>query len=211
MAGIVSVTEVLDYSCPPYLAKWFKNNSAAKCDKIGAETARVGTLVDALIQEDIRDGGYVPPEGDEAARNCLAAWEELKRDHPEFVGSVKEMQVEVGAFGVVGHPDFINGENPSWGITDLKCTSGIRSKNWIQEATYARMIMDERGWQMPSFLRTIRLPQDGKPYEWLEITDERMIRKLMKMFDGYLAVFHSEKIIGEFFRTQLEDQILGGF
>lgn len=212
-----SVTEVLDYSCPPHLAKWFKNNTAKKCDEIGSTTAKIGTEVDALIQLDISDGGYLAPEGNEAVTNCLAGWEKLKIDHPEFVPSVKEMQGEVKAFGVIGHFDFFNEERTAhkdivlWGVTDLKCTSGIRDKNWIQEATYARMLMVSRGLSFPSFLRTIRLMRDQPNYEWVEIRDPKMIQKLMNMFDGYLEVFNSTKVIAEFFRNQAEDLMLGGF
>lgn len=204
-----SVTEVLDYSCPPHLVKWFKNNSAAKCDKVGKETSECGTLVDGLIQQDIREGSYVSPLNNPDALNCLSQWEQLKKDHPEFVKSVSEMQAEVKAFGVIGHPDFINRSETEWGITDLKCTSGIRGKNWIQCAQYARMLMDERGAKFPDFIRVIRLPRDGSPYEYLEIRDPRMIKKLMWMFDSYLGVFLSDKVINEHFRQQNENNILG--
>ncbi len=204
-----SVTEVLDYSCPPHLAKWFKNNTAKKCDEIGSTTAKIGTEVDSLIQLDISDGGYLAPDGNEGITNCLGGWEKLKIDHPEFVPSVKEMQGEVKAFGIIGHFDFRNEEVDGWGITDLKCTSGIRDKNWIQEATYARMLMVSRVLSFPSFLRTIRLMRDQPNYEWVEIRDPKMIQKLMNMFDGYLEVFNSTKVIAEFFRQQLELETLG--
>lgn len=204
-----SVTEVLDYSIPPYLAKWFKNNSAAKCDKIGLETAQCGTIVDELIQQDIKNGSYISPVGFDNALRCLAQWEQLKVDHPEFIPSVTEMQAEIQAMGVTGHPDFIHVSESEWGVTDLKCTSGIRSKNWIQEAQYARMIMDERGCLFPNFIRTIRLPRDSSPYEYLEIRDPRIIKTLMRMFDGYLEVFNSDKYINEYFRQQNENLILG--
>ncbi len=206
-----SVTEVLDYSIPPQLANWFKNNSKAKCEEIGQTTAKIGTEVDALIQLDIKDGGYLAPEGNEAVTNCLAGWEALKIKHPEFVPGVKNMQVEIKAFGVVGHPDFICLEKDGWGVTDLKCTSGIRDKNWIQVATYARILMVSMGWAMPTFLRVIRLKRDATDFEWIEIRDQKMIAKLMVMFDGYLEVFNSGKVIAEFFRNQAEDLTQGGF
>lgn len=204
-----SVTEILDYSCPPYLAAWFKKNSAAKCEQIAKETADCGTLVNRLIEDDILKGSYVSPIGKQDALTCLAQWEILKREHPNFVPSVKRMQTELKAFGIVGHPDFENEEATGWGITDLKCTSGIRLKNWIQEAQYARMKMDMESLPFPSFIRTIRLPRDGSKYEWVEIRDERMIRKLWWMFDAYYQVFLSEKVINEFFRQQNENLILG--
>jgi len=205
-----SVTQVLDYSIPPQLAKWFKNNSAAKCDKIGEETSRIGSYVDQLVQQDIREGGYLPPEDDQQVLNCLAGWEKLKRDHPLFVGSVKEMQVELIHGELVGHPDFVCvEEDGSWGISDLKCTSGIRFKNYIQCATYARMLMGIRKWEPFSFIRVIRLKRDSSDYEWSEIREPEMLQYFVNLFDHYDAIFLSEGFLKEYFRTQLEEQLLG--
>lgn len=206
-----SVTEVLDYSIPPQLANWFKNNSKKKCEEIGTETARIGSLVDSLIQQDIREGGYVPPEEDQQALNCLAGWEKLKKEHPEFVPSVKRMQFELKVGDIIGHPDYDCEEEKGWGVTDLKCTSGIRFKNYIQTAKYSRMIMDLEGRNFPSFLRIIRLQRDSSAYEWSEIRDKNMIRYCMDLFESYYDVFKSERIMSEFFRCQLEDQLLGDF
>lgn len=208
---MIHVTEVLDYSIPPALAKWFKNNSAAKCDKIGTETARIGSLVDSLIQQDILEGGYVPPEQDEQALNCLAGWEKLKLEHPLFIASIKEMQSELVDGEIVGHPDYLCLEADGWGISDLKCTSGIRFKNYVQCAKYSKMIMNISKWKFPSFIRIIRLQRDSSNYEWSEIRDAGMIQYFMDLFDHYLAIFKSESFLKEYFRTQLEDQLLGDF
>lgn len=206
-----SVTEVIDYSCPPQLANWYKNNSKKKCEETGAETARIGQAVDSLIQQDIKEGGYLTPEDDQGVLNCLAGWEKLKKVHPGFVPSVKDMQCEIKAFGVIGHPDFVCEEATGWGITDLKCTNSIRDKNWIQIATYARIIMVMQGKGYPSFLRVIRLVRETGEFEWLEVRDLKIIKKMMVMFDGFLEVYQSGKVIAEFFRNQLEDQLLGDF
>ena len=206
-----SVTEVLDYSIPPQLANWFKNNSKAKCEQIGTETARIGQLVDSLIQQDIKEGGYVPPEEDAQALNCLGGWEQLKIDHPEFVPSVKKMQIELKVGDLIGHPDYVCEEKDGWGITDLKCTSGIRLKNYIQCSEYSGMLMAVEGRNFPSFVRIIRLQRDSDAYEWSEVRDQKFIRYCMETFQAYRSVYESEKIMKEFFRNQLEDQLLGDF
>lgn len=207
-----SVTEILDYSIPPQLANWFKNNSKAKCEQIGNETARIGSLVDALIQQDIKEGGYVPPEQDQQALNCLAGWEKLKLAHPEFVPSIRVMQQELVDGDIIGHPDYVCEESDLvWGITDLKCTSGIRFKNYIQVSKYASMWMNSQRFEFPSFIRIIRLQRDSDDYEWSEIRDKDFIKYCMNTFDDYRRVFESEKIMKEFFRNQLEDQTLGDF
>jgi hypothetical protein len=202
------VTEVLDYSSPPQLTNWFKNNSKAKCERIGAHTAGIGTIVDELVQQDIDEGGYVPPEDNEEARNCLEQWEILKKDHPEFVTSVKEMQIDLEWDGITGHPDYYCEEGDEWGIADLKCTGGIRTKNWFQVGKYAELMMKMRKLQPPSFLRIIRLPRDGGTYEWLEIKDEKMIKYCMDAFQHYLAVFNNEPTMNEYFRQQKEEELL---
>jgi hypothetical protein len=208
-----SVTQVLDYSIPPQLANWFKNNSKAKCEAIGNETARIGSLVDSLIQQDIREGGYVPPEQDEFALNCLKQWEILKSEHPEFVPSIKEMQIEVVDGDLIGHFDYYCEEKSGgWGITDLKCTSGIRFKNYVQEARYAKSMMKEKGLPFPAFVRTVRLPREAdKKYEWSEIRDPEMIQYCMDLFEHYDGIFLSEYKFKEYFRTQIENQLLGDF
>ena len=202
-----SVTEVLGYSTPPPLVEWFKRNSKAKSEAIAASTSEIGQGVDTLVQQDIKEGGYVPPFDSDPMNNCLAGWEKVKTEHPGFIESVTEMQTELRVGEMVGHPDFIHGTVP-WGITDLKCTSGIRTKNWIQTAKYARMLMEERGWPMPAFLRIIRLKRDEPTYEWLEITEKDMIKYCMDSFDHYLGVFNDEPFLKEYFRSKLEEDIL---
>ena len=202
------VTEVLDHVVHPQLANWFKNNSKMKCERIAEETARIGKTADSLIQQDVNEGGYVPPEDDEQVMNCLKGWETIKKEHPSFVGSITEMQTELKYGGIVGHPDYINKEERGWGITDLKCTSGIRMKNWIQIAMYAQMHMHIKNLEFPFFIRIIRLNRDGAPPEWLEITEPSYINYCMEQFYNYLSIFNSEEIMKEHFRQQLEEELL---
>jgi hypothetical protein len=44
----ISVTQVLDSWVPPTLKNWFKNNSAAKIEKVKTETAKIGSDLHAL-------------------------------------------------------------------------------------------------------------------------------------------------------------------
>ena len=203
-----SVTQVLDYSSPPQLTNWFKNNSKAKCEQIGQHTANIGKKVDLLVQQDISEGKYSLPVIDLAVASCMRGWEQCKKDHPQFVTSISSMQTELKLDEIVGHPDFINKSAEEWGITDLKCTSGIRDKNWIQVGKYAQMYMKLNDLSLPAFLRVIRLQRDSDLYEWLEITDPALIRYCMFMFDHYLAVFNNERMLKEHFRHRLEDEIL---
>lgn len=209
------VTGVIDYFIPEELANWMRNNSKAKQEKILAEATECGTKVDELVQEDIRDGGYVPPEDDERITACLKHWEQLKKDKPWFVGTVKHMQTELvdKENEVMGHPDFICDESKDWtdwGISDLKCTGGIRMKNFVQVGKYASMWMKDNNLPFPSFLRVIRLPRkEEEGYEWVEIREPEMIQYCMRTFDRYLEIYRFDKTMREYFRKKLEGEILG--
>ena len=194
------VTEVLDYSMEPELFNWHIRLGKAACKKIGDEAKRVGTLVDSLIQQDIRDGGYLAPEGDEPVTNCLRAWELFKTAYPEFVPSVVGMQDEVKLDDLVGHPDFIHAD----GITDLKCSSGIRPRYWTQTAQYLKML--GRG----EWIAVLRLDKVTGIYEYKKITDVEYIRYEWKVFDAYLTGFNHNQINREKIRQILELELLGG-
>lgn len=206
---MIRVTEVLDSTIPARLAAWFKRNSAAKCEKIGTETARIGSEVDKLIQQDIEDGGYITPLHDEGVANCLAGWEKVKKDYPDFVGSVVEMQTEISDGEIMGHPDYINQGKGFWGITDLKCTSGIRHKNWVQVAKYADIVMRSRKWKFPDFVRIIRLQRDCPIPFVVTVSDPNFIQYCIDVFEIYLRLYKFEFVMDEYFRIKNEDEALG--
>ncbi len=207
---MIRVTQVLDYMLPGQLSDWFKRNSKAKCEAIGEETARIGNEVDKLVQEDIDDGGYIPPEGDEQVNNCLKGWEAYKKQEPLFVQSVAEMQTEISDGEFVGHPDFINRiGHTEWGISDLKCTSGIREKNWVQCAKYAEILMIERGWTFPAFIRIIRLQRTSEIPEVVTVSDPKFIQYCMNMFKVYAAIYRMPGVMADYFRGMKEAEVLG--
>ena len=203
-----SVTQVIDHFCPPELVNFFKNHSKAKCEQIAKESALIGQRTDWLIQQDIKGDSYHLETEPAEVQRCMAHWETIKKEHPGFTASVKEMQTELVDGELVGHPDFICVEANGWGITDLKCTKNIRLKNWVQTAEYAAMLMRIRGWAFPDFLRVIRLPsEEGKLPEWFEVRDPDMILYCIKLFDHYLEIFRGDFVMREFIRVQLEERV----
>lgn len=203
-----SVTEVLDYLTEPELLNWFRNNSKKKCEEISKEALRVGSAVDALVQQDIREGGYLAPEGDAPIVNCMRGWEKFKRDYPKFVESVRFMQKEIREGEVVGHPDFIRDEIHRWGITDLKCSSGIRSRYWTQTAKYLDMErkMENRGEGFISVLRLDKTASEGA-YEYKEIIDFEYIKYEIEVFEAYLTAFNHNVRNREQIRRMLEEEL----
>lgn len=202
-----SVTEVLDYLIEPELLNWFRNNSKAKCKAISDEAKRVGSSVDLLVQQDIKEGGYLVPEDDSPIQNCMNAWELFKKDYPEFVASVKEMQVELRDGEIVGHPDFIRERDQWWNVTDLKCASGIRPRYWTQISKYADLKMKMAGWGIPCSISVLRLDKQTGLYEYKEITDPEYIEYEIKVFEAYLTAFHHNVRNREQIRLMLEKEL----
>jgi len=201
------VTEVLDYLTEPELLNWFKNNSKAKCQKISEAAMCVGTIVDQLVQDDINDGGYLVPEGDEPVMNCMKAWEKFKKDRPWFVPSIiKEgMQMELEQGGLIGHPDFPILQADRIGIVDLKCSASIRPRYWTQAAKYLDMY---KARILSGFIGILRLDKTTGEYEYKEMTDSSDITYEVKVFDAYLVAFHHNVKNREIIRQQLEEELL---
>lgn len=202
-----SVTEVLGHLTEPELLRWIENNSKAKRKKITDLALRVGTDVDLLVQQDIKDDGYLAPEGDEPVENCLKAWELFKKDHPEFIPSVKEMQTELTHGEIVGHPDFINQGNRGWGITDLKCSKTIWPKYWTQVAQYAHLKL-KAGDKFPAFIAILRLDKTTGLYQYEVIDDPQYIGYEWRVFDAYLVAYEHAVKNREIIRQSLEEELL---
>lgn len=203
------VTEVIDYLMEPELFNWHVRLGKAATKKIGDEAKRVGSLVDSLVQEDIRQGGYLSPEGDVPVENCLRGWEKFKKDQPGFVESVAQMQVEVKQGSLVGHPDFVCRRADGFmGIVDLKCSSGIRPRYWTQTAKYFNMHPDLNG-NIKPFIGVLRLDkgaEDGA-YEYQEIRDMDVILYEIEVFEAYYTAFKHNERVREIMRAQLEEII----
>lgn len=200
-----SVTEVLDYLTEPELLNWKLNNSKAKVKAISDEALRVGNAVDLLVQQDIRDGGYLVPEGDTPIENCMRAWELFKKDYPLFVPSVLEMQTELTSEDLIGHPDFIH----SNGITDLKCSKSIWPRHWTQTAKYFDLKFDNTSaaWSK-GFIAVVRLDKKLGVYEYVKIEDQAYIAYEISVFDAYLLAYYHNVRNREMIRQQLEKELL---
>ena len=195
------VTKILSYFTEPELIGWIERNSKAKRLAIRNEAFRVGSLVDSLVQEDINNGGYLSPEGDEPVENCLKAWELFKKDHPDYVGRVKEMQVDLKEGEVTGHPDFVL----DFQIDDLKCATSIRPSYWTQTSKYFRMRF---GKVSSGKIGVLRLDKKSALYEYKVIDDINYINYENEVFDAYHLAFNHAQKNREVLRKQLEDEIL---
>lgn len=204
------VTDVIGYIQEPELVDWMLRTPKAKREAIKEEAFRIGTVVDLLVQQDIKDGGYVIPEGDEAIANCMRGWEDFKKARPEFVGSVAEMQLELEdkESEVTGHPDFFIRRANDWGIVDLKTSSGIRPTYWTQTAEYSELTRNMKRLTLPRFIGVLRLDKKDGSWEYKEITDETVIRYEVEVFKAMLLLYRHGESVREVLRQQLEKEIL---
>ena len=203
-----SVTQVLDYLTEPELLNWMLKNSKAKREKAGDEAKRIGSMVDKMVQEDIKDDGYLVHEGEEAVASCMKAWELFKVDHPWFVPSVVSMQAELRQGDIVGHPDMICEREESWGIVDIKTSRSIYPRYWTQTAKYLDMARHD---QRPSkhWIAILRLDKESGLYEFKRTYDQDYIQYEIELFKAYELAFNHNRINREHIRQLLENETLG--
>ena len=233
---MIHVTEVLDSLTEKELLGWMLREGKATCEKISQEALRVGTLVDLLVQADVK--GTPPPvylPTDTPVVNSLQAWQRFKEDHPMFLSTVTGIQTELTDGEVVGHPDLeitepstrqfsdvplsdhiemrtggITTYTPGrWGIVDIKTSKAIMPKHWTQVAKYA----DLTGRPIlsstpPAFIAILRLDKLTGLYEYKEITDLSTIHYEIGVFDAYLTAYQHGQRIREVMRQLAETETL---
>lgn len=193
----IRVTAVLDYLTEPELLAWYLKTGKAACKKISDAALRVGTLVDKMIQEDIKGEGYLCPAEDTPVENCMAAWEKFKADHPGYMASITGFQDEVTDGEIVGHPDIILADQ----IDDVKTSRAIQPRYWTQTSKYAQMAGKSK-------VGIIRLDKETGNYEY-KVMGKDVVDYENRVFDAYLMAYKHNTTIREIVRQQLEMEVLG--
>lgn len=194
---MIRVTQVLDYLTEPELLAWYLKTGKATCKKISEAALRVGTIVDKLIQDDIKDGGYLLPGEDEPISNCMTAWEKFKKDWPLKIKTIESIQPELTDGEIIGHPDIVT----EWGIIDIKTSRAIQPRYWTQTAKYAQMAGKPK-------IAILRLDKELGIYEFKEQGQE-VIDYELGVFNAYLVAYKHNTTIREIVRKQLEAEVLG--
>ena len=194
---MIRVTQVLDYLTEPELMAWYLRTGKAACKKISDEALRIGTLVDKMIQEDIKGEGYLCPAEDAPVENCMAAWEKFKAAHPGYISLITGFQEELTDGEVVGHPDIILPDQ----IDDVKTSRMIRPGYYTQVSKYAKMAKKSKG-------GIIRLDKETGNFEY-KTFDQAVIDYENQVFDAQLLLYKHNSTIREIVRKQLEAEVLG--
>ena len=197
---MVSVTTVLDYLTDTELLGWIENNCKAKRKAISQEALRIGTDVDLLVQQDIKEGGYLLPEGDSKIESCMMAWEKFKKDYEGFTLTIDSIQKELVLGDIVGHPDIITLDG---GIVDIKTSRSIYPKYWIQTAQYSEMVGVR-----PRWIAILCLDKESGNYTYQEMRDESHIQYEVSVFNAYYEVYQHAFNNREIIRQQLELEVV---
>ena len=142
------VTEVIDYFQEPYLVNWKLRVGKAKAKKFSQQALDIGSYVDKFVSDDIFGRDFpglsdltnnYDEETAEYITNCIDGWKNFKKDYPVVLEAMRKhkdnMQKELILGDLVGHPDFILGDE----ICDLKTSKQVSKSHWMQTAQYAKM------------------------------------------------------------------------
>lgn len=202
-----SVTEVIDYMVEPELLNWMLRTGAAKRKAIQDEALRVGTVVDTLIQADLKGQEYTPNPDDKQVYNSMCAWEKAKEKYPWLKEGKAQIQKELICGEIVGHPDLIIELPDRWGVIDFKSASSIRPKYWTQVCKYLQMEASLSGREL-GFVGVLRLDKTTGEPEYIEISDAEYIAYEVRVFDAYYTAYQHNFKNREMIRQQLEREVL---
>ena len=179
------VTTILDAWIDPELLKWQLEVGRATASKVSKKAMKIGSRVDELIRADIDSGKLKLRKSDSnEVANCMVGWEKFKKEKQMKVVSHHQRH-QSEEWLVSGEYDL---EYPLH-MTDVKCASAIRKKNWIQTAVYNHISLLNK----PK-LAILRLDPFWATYEWKE--------KVMSV--GYLKVFQGMIHVMRYFNCKEE-------
>ena len=201
---MIRVTQVLDYLTEPELLNWFITKGKTACKKISEESLRIGTLVDGLVQQDIKEHQYLVPNGELAVSNCMKAWEEFKKDNPGFISEVQSIQMELSNGEIVGHPDILT----KYKVLEIKTSRSIMPKHWTQVCQYSRMANK-------SIVGIIRLDKETAKPEHKEFSNNNLTQDGIpfidyenSVFDSMFFLYKHNQTVREIVRKQLEAEVI---
>ena len=183
------VTRILSILRDPDLEAWQMRvgDKAAKVRVRHAE--RVGTELDRLIKQEVA-GALVklPKKASAEVRGGWKAWQEFKQEQPHLLNGLQVGQVRVNpAFHFAGEPDLVKPDE----VWDIKATTHLRAKHWIQVNSYVPLEWPDPGHWEDTTLRLIRLDTFLGTYEMQErpfsLEMWRVFLNLKEVYVGWYA------------------------
>lgn len=177
------VTHVLDAWVEPWILEWKLDVGRVQANKTGRKAMAIGTRVDELIKRDVIDKKYSLRKSDlKEVESCMKGWEKFKSEHPMTmtVGTRYHSKVNY----TTGEPDLLCVDT----LLDVKCSSQIEAKHWLQTGTYNR--------DSQILLPKIAILRLDKFWGTYEFKTRPYNDAYGKIFDGILAAYRYFEIKG---------------
>lgn len=182
--SFLHVTHVLDSWVEPHLLEWKLEVGRTEANKVSRKALAIGSRVDELIKADVRDKKYRLRKSDpKEVISCMAGWEKFKSEHG--------LTLTVG-LRYYSTENYTTGEidltSPDT-LLDVKCSSDISPKYWIQTGTYNR----DSTLLLPN-LGILRLDKFWGTYEY---KTRPYNVAYARVFDGILGAYRYFEVKGE--------------
>ena len=186
------VTSILSILRDPDLEVWAEKVGPVAAKRKATHAAKVGTTLDRMIKQQVAGEKVTWPRPASAeVRQGWKAWEEYRRLH--------EVDYQIGKplvsplYGYGGEPDLYKEEE----IVDIKATTRLREKHWIQLHAYAPLLFPawkpHRQWS-DVMLKLIRLDTFLGTYEVkMRRWDRQIWETFLKLKDVYATWYQPQE------------------
>lgn len=143
-SGAIRVTQVLDYFKEPWYTDWLCRVGKREANRVSKAAMKTGTSVDTLIKASPMELNEFLPEYKKASIesiNCLTAYYKwLAIYKPNLVTPCTRLNAVIENQEVTGEPDIMVDD----ALVDIKCSSKISLKHWIQVNMYNYLLNPEK-------------------------------------------------------------------
>lgn len=181
--GYATPSRILNHLVPKELCEWYGKKGLKEAERIMKVAANIGSAVHELTEELDKDSAVaIKPKKVEVA-NCLSAYRKWIEDYdPIIVESEKPVWCDMHRVRGVYDRCLDNGT-----LIDIKTSSGIRPKDWLQVAWYASVCG-----RNVDYLAILRLDKDLAVYDYQVVEND----------EYYLNVFDSLRTVYSYFKKE---------
>ena len=188
------VSAILSILRDPDLEAWQAKvgDKAAEAKRKHAE--KIGLTLDAMIKQDVQGAVVKWPKPTSAeVKQGWKAWQEYKRLYSAPDVGFRLVRPE---YGYGGEPDLLERDT----IIDLKATTRLREKHWVQLTAYVPLWWPEERW--PSI--TLRLVRLDTFLGTCEVKERPFVRQIWETF------LHLKQVYQDWYGAELNQEVLHG-
>lgn len=154
MSEPISVTTVLDYFKEPWYIDWVCRVGKKEANRVSKAAIKVGTSVDGTLKL-LPYAPLAPKKATPEVVNCVEAYKKwLGVYAPASIVAGSRLYATIDGHEVTGEPDLMVDDV----LVDIKCSSKISPKYWLQVNTYAYL----KRWQQSKVSLELDILDAGK-------------------------------------------------